>query len=204
MKELFFNIASKYATDALLPVQFWRELEKNYAQKKRYYHTLTHIESMLRLAEENRAAVEDWDVFALAIFYHDAVYQVLKSDNEEKSAALAESRLTQLGFSKDRIDACSALILATKTHQLSTNETCNLLLDIDLFVLGASWERYEEYAGQIRREYAIYPDFLYKPGRKKVLERFLERDFIFKTLAFRTRLEAQARGNLRREMTTLL
>lgn len=203
MKELFFSIASKYTTDASVLAQFWQELEKNYTPKKRHYHTLIHIKHMLRLAEENREAVEDWDVFVFAIFYHDVVYRVLKSDNEEKSAMLAEKRLTQLGLSKDRIALCSVLILATKTHQISTNSDCNLLLDLDLSILGASWERYEEYARQIRREYSVYPDFLYKPGRKKVLERFLERDFIFKTPAFRAKFEAQARGNLHREISTL-
>ncbi len=203
MKELFFSIASKYTTDASVLAPLWQELEKHYSQKKRHYHTLTHIENLLRLAEENRGAVEDWDVFVFAIFYHDVVYRVLKSDNEEKSAALAERRLTQLEISKARIARCSALILATKTHELSTNSDCNLLLDLDLSVLGASWERYEEYAAQIRREYAIYPDFLYKPGRKKVLERFLERDFIFKTPAFRAKFESQARGNLHMEISRL-
>ena len=203
MKELFFDIVSTCVADIADAEMLWQELEQCYAQKHRHYHTFRHLENMCRLALENRDRIAEWEAFLFAIFYHDAVYQVLKSDNEEKSAALAEKRLLQLGFPGDRIAVCKTWILATKHHRPSADATCNLFLDIDLAILGSEWEIYEEYARQIRREYAVYPDLLYNPGRKKVLGQFLERTFIFLTPEFQQRFEAQARENVRREIAML-
>jgi predicted metal-dependent HD superfamily phosphohydrolase len=203
MKNLFFQIAAKYTQNTSLFDQCWQELTKNYTHKSRHYHSIVHIENMLRLAEINKSKVEDWDTFVMAIFYHDAIYKVLKSDNEEQSALLFEKRMTQINFPISQITYGKELILATKHHQISENETTNLLIDIDLSILGADWEAYFEYTQQIRREYSIYPDLLYKPGRKKVLQRFLERDFIYKTEDFREKNEVQARGNLQKEIDLL-
>ncbi|MCC7245512.1 MAG: hypothetical protein IT269_07530 [Saprospiraceae bacterium] len=155
---------------------------------------------MLRLAHEYRADIADWETFVFAIFYHDAVYNVLKTDNEARSAALASKRLTQLGFPVRRIELCQNWIRATQKHELSDDPTCNLLLDIDLSVLGADWDIYLEYTRQVRREYAIYPDLIFIPGRRKVLEHFLQQDHIYKTPDFRTQSEARARENLQREL----
>lgn len=59
------------------------------------------------------------------------------------------------------------------------------------------------YTKQIRKEYSIYPDFLYKPGRKKVLEHFLQLENIFKTDYFKTKYEVQARKNIESEWRNL-
>jgi len=203
MKDLFLHAASPYEPDPTVLAPLWQELEKQYSQKKRHYHTLAHIENLLRLATDYSAMVQDWETFVFAIFYHDAVYNVLRSDNEEKSALLAEKRLTQMGFPAHRIAACQTLILATKTHAASANTDANLLMDADLSVLGADWDTYSAYAAQVRREYSIYPDLVYRPGRRKVLSKFLERDCIFKTPDFRSRLEAQARENIQLEISLL-
>jgi predicted metal-dependent HD superfamily phosphohydrolase len=42
----------------------------------------------------------------------------------------------------------------------------------------------------------MYPDFLYKPGRRKVLTHFLEMERIFKSDHFYQKYEEQARKNL--------
>ncbi|HET7178254.1 MAG TPA: hypothetical protein VFI14_00955 [Chryseosolibacter sp.] len=52
----------------------------------------------------------------------------------------------------------------------------------------------------MRREYSMYPDFLYRPGRRKVLQYFLDMERIFKTEEFASKFEKQARGNLEREL----
>jgi predicted metal-dependent HD superfamily phosphohydrolase len=94
------------------------------------------------------------------------------------------------------------MILATKEHQRSDDET-NLFTDADLSVLGADRETYLLYVQQIRAEYSIYPDILYNPGRKKVLEHFLNMENIFKTNEFRTKYESAARKNLEAEIRLL-
>ena len=49
----------------------------------------------------------------------------------------------------------------------------------------------------------FYPDLLYKPGRKKVLQHFLSMERIFKTEQFFSRFEDKARKNLLQEFETL-
>jgi predicted metal-dependent HD superfamily phosphohydrolase len=200
MKTLFYEITSKHNPNNLILDQLWQELHSNYTHKKRHYHAIAHIENMLRLANENKELIPDWETFVLAIFYHDAIYNVLKSDNEEQSALLAEKRLKQINYPIEHIEDCKKMILATKQHLESTDFATNLLLDIDLSILETDWEVYLNYTQQIRKEYSIYPDLLYKPGRKKVLEKFLERDFIFRTAGFRANFEEKARFNLRQEI----
>jgi predicted metal-dependent HD superfamily phosphohydrolase len=147
--------------------------------------------------------IEDFAALVFAIVYHDAVYNATKKDNEEKSAELARKRLTALSYPPQSVERVEAHILATKAHHKSEDNDTNLFTDADLSVLGAPWEAYQAYYQQIRKEYAIYPDLLYKPGRRKVLQHFLDLQAIFKTEAFHTRYEGQARENLFRELETL-
>ncbi len=203
MKQVFFAIASEFSSDSRLLETLWKEIEKHYCHKSRHYHNWDHLENMFQRASDSRPNVKDWEALVFAIFYHDLVYNVLKADNEEKSAALANKRLTQLQFPQDRRTLCIDHILATKRHEWSINPDTNLLLDADLSILGADWPAYQKYSEQVRKEYAIYPDLIYKPGRKKVLLKFLERDSIFKTPDFKAQFETQARHNIQQEMDRL-
>lgn len=94
------------------------------------------------------------------------------------------------------------MIRATKNHNPADEET-NLFTDADLSILGAAPEAYEQYTRQVRREYGLYPGFLYTRGRKKVLNHFLNMPRIFKTSGFYTRYEEQARKNLRSELEAM-
>jgi predicted metal-dependent HD superfamily phosphohydrolase len=66
--------------------------------------------------------------------------------------------------------------------------------------LGQPWGEYTQYAKNVRKEYAIYPDLLYNPGRRKVLNHFLSMERIFKTSHFFEKFEATARLNMSKEM----
>lgn len=140
---------------------------------------------------------------SLCCFYHDLVYDAKKQDNEEQSALLAEKRLTALSVPEAIISLCKEIILATKSHLVSANSDVNLFTDADLSILGKPWEQYEIYYKQIREEYSVYPDLLYKPGRRKVLKHFLAMERIFKTDVFREKYEKQARRNLGRELEVI-
>ncbi|MFB9862814.1 HD domain-containing protein [Rufibacter immobilis] len=195
--------ASVYSDDRPLLEQLWAELEQAYSATSRHYHTLAHLEAMLRLAEQYAADITAGAALSLAIFYHDAVYKATRSDNEEKSALIAQDRLQQLSVPAYERALVTEMILATKRHQFHQNPDVNLLLDFDLAILGASWDRYLLYSGQIRKEYSFYPDFLYHSGRKKVLRHFLEQESIFKTNHFKQQLEQSARSNLAQELQLL-
>ena len=93
--------------------------------------------------------------------------------------------------------------MATKLHGLNTDSDTNYFMDADLAILGADDDLYNLYTRQIRKEYKFYPDLLYKPGRRKVLQHFLQMDSIYKTSYFKDKYEWQARKNIKRELMDL-
>lgn len=199
----FFHILKSAGVSEELIWKSWEEIYIRYSESHRKYHTLIHLYYFLNRLKEFQNRISDWDTVLLALFYHDLIYDVKEKDNEEQSADISQTRLELFGYSKDRISLCKNLILATKTHESTQDETADIFTDCDLSILGAELKYYQKYSEQIREEYNIYPDELYKPGRKKVLEHFLSMDFIFKTKEYREKKEKQARENLSWELGTL-
>lgn len=185
-------------------LQLLHALLEAYAEPSRHYHNAAHIAAMLRQSDSCAELLQDKTVTDLAILYHDIVYDASRKDNEEASAGRAAAELKQSGVSDEQIVRVTDLILATKHHTADGPiNDLHYLLDFDLGVLGAAPHGYDAYADGIRKEYSMYPDALYNPGRKAVLTHFLEMEFIFKTPFFRERFEAQARVNLQREYDSL-
>lgn len=203
LKDRFETLCLNFSKDKNLIDVFWQEVEKKYSAKNRYYHNLQHLETLFKEIENVKAQIENFNNILFSIFYHDIIYDATSKLNEEKSADVAKERLETLGLNNEDLQQVYEQILATKSHQKSENEDTNFLLDADLSVLGKSDDAYLEYTKQIRKEYSIYPDFLYKPGRKKVLEHFLELENIFKTEYFRGKFEIQARENIESELRAM-
>jgi predicted metal-dependent HD superfamily phosphohydrolase len=111
--------------------------------------------------------------------------------------------MQQVSVSSDIIERCKNQILATKSHSKSTDSDTNYFTDADLSVLGQPWEIYRLYYKNVRKEYAIYPDFIYNPGRKKVIQHFLSMNSIFKTDYFYNQFEKVAKENLLKELSYL-
>jgi predicted metal-dependent HD superfamily phosphohydrolase len=203
LKEIFSNLLINYTTNSSLINELWDEVEKNYSGKKRHYHTLQHLENLLITLTEVKSEIQNWESILFTLFYHDIIYTALKSDNEENSALLAEKRMQQLSVSNDIIERCKNQILATKSHSKSTDSDTNYFTDADLSVLGQPWEIYSLYYKNVRKEYAIYPDFIYNSGRKKVIQHFLSMNSIFKTDYFYNQFEKVAKENLMKELSNL-
>ncbi|MFC3901560.1 Predicted metal-dependent phosphohydrolase, HD superfamily [Acinetobacter marinus] len=203
LKITFLSLLDRYTTDEVLKNQLWAEIETHYAEQGRHYHTLLHLEALLTHLNAVESNIACWDSILFCLYYHDMIYDVNRSDNEEKSAELATQRMTQLKISNEIIQLCRSHILATKSHQRSTNQDTNYFLDADLSILGQAWDVYSQYTAQIRQEYAIYPEKIYSAGRKKVVQHFLEMQRIYKTDYFYDRLEAQAKCNLQQELHLL-
>lgn len=142
----------------------------------------------------------EWNITIVALFYHDLVYNISRKDNEEKSAWRAAEVLQSMGVEPEKIHLCQEMIRATKAHLPHSAKAINYFTDADLAILGAPHVVYEEYTKNIRKEFGLYPDLLYKPGRKKVVQHFLNMSRIFKTDFFFQELEAQARANLAGEL----
>jgi len=201
--ETFKSLASRYTESIPLVEKLYTELVTHYSEKGRFYHNLDHLNSLLQQILPLADLIKDLDMVLFALYYHDVVYRILRKDNEEKSALFAEKALNTLNVKTTRIELCSKHILATKAHRVSDDSDTNFFTDADLAVLGQDWSAYKIYTEGVRKEYWIYPDIIYKPGRKKVVEHFLRMEKIYKTEPFSAKFEKQARLNLMRELEEL-
>ena len=203
LQQNFLSLLSNYTPNVHLMNELWTAIETPYTDKKRYYHSLQHLESLFveLIAIQNR--IEQWEVVLFSLYYHDVVYEPLRSDNEEKSAIFSEQHLQQLHVPTLQIERIKQQIIATKSHAANADMDTNYFTDADLSILGQNWATYSIYLQHIRKEYAILPDFIYNRGRKKVLEHFLAMPRIYKTDYFFRRLEQQARHNLQQEVMLL-
>lgn len=203
LKETFIKLLTNFTDDKSLTIDLWTEIEQNYSNKKRHYHTLSHLDNLLKQLLEVKDKIESWETVLFTLYYHDIIYNSLKSDNEEQSAKLAENRMKQINVPIQIIENCKNHILATKNHFDNSNSDTNYFTDVDLSVLGQDLETYKTYFQNVRKEYAIYPNLIYNPGRKKVLKHFLEMKRIYKTQFFFNKLEQRAKENLLTEFNTL-
>ena len=203
LKAIWSKLLSGYTDNDKRIDELWVEIENSYSTKKRHYHNLAHLSYMIDKAIKYKSQLKDLDTVLFSIFYHDIVYNTKRGDNEQKSADIAHDRLTKLGVPTAKITKCQHQIMATKNHEDNRDNDTNFLVDFDLAVLGDTFEVYRDYARKIRDEYSVYPDFLYRKGRKKVLQHFLTMDRIFKTDEFHENYELQARENLSAELEGL-
>jgi predicted metal-dependent HD superfamily phosphohydrolase len=181
----------------------WRELLTRYSEPWRAYHTLEHVLDCQHELDGCRSLASDPDAVEAALWFHDAVYDPRSSGNEEASAFLARDVLKRAGVTAARLERVERLILATRHAGVVEDDDGALVVDIDLAILGASEERFEQYERGVRLEYAWVPEPVFRLKRAELLEAFLCRTFLFTTQTFRTRLESQARTNLARSIERL-
>jgi len=168
-----------------------------YAEPHRHYHTLQHLGECLDAFARERAHAQRSGEVALALWFHDAVYDLHAHDNELRSADWARDALRAEGIDAAAAQRVHDLVMATKHDTQPADADARLLVDIDLSILGAPAERFAEYERQIRAEYAHVPPEVFEPRRRLILGHFLARDPLYQTPVMRARCEAQARTNLR-------
>lgn len=173
-----------------------------HAHPSRHYHNQTHVSECLAhlgSAVHLAHAVEEIEI---AIWFHDAVYDTRRSDNEARSAAWADRFLTRQGATEDQVERVVTMILATRSHQAETADA-RLMLDIDLGILGQPVEVFEAYDQAIRKEYHWLSHAQYRSGRVRVLKGFLDRAVIYQTESFAQRFEKAARDNIAAKIAEL-
>ena len=191
----------KYGASSSFITKAWDDIKEQYYGDDRYYHDLWHLETMFKEYDSVKANLQNADETAFSIFYHDFIYNPIRRDNEKRSAKRMRRILRKTNF--ENIDYCYQQILATKDHKPSEDRDTNYLLDMDLVILGKAPEDYLLYSQNVRKEYNVYPDVLYKSGRRKVLKDLLSRDYIYQTEQFRSNYEQQAKLNLQTELDSL-
>jgi predicted metal-dependent HD superfamily phosphohydrolase len=174
-----------------------------YSEEPRAYHSLAHIEHCLMELAQTRESDVDRDALEFAIWFHDAVYDTHAKDSEERSAALAREVARAAALPASFIDVVVRLILATRHTCSPTGLDEQLMVDIDLAILGQESARFDEYEQQIRVEYSWVPPAVYAEARVEILESFLARPSIYSTGSFQLKYEAIARENLARSIRQL-
>lgn len=180
-------------------------LEAAYAEPHRRYHSRAHIEACLNeLAAVPDLTEQDRRLLTWALWWHDAIYDPTRGDNEEASAELARRDLPALGATPEEVEEIARLVLLTKGHSVADGDRLGaLMVSIDLSVLGGDPAAYDAYAAGVRLEYAHVPEPVFRAGRARVMRHFLEAPVLYADHAFRARLEDKARANIAREIAAL-
>ncbi|WP_206245264.1 HD domain-containing protein [Novosphingobium terrae] len=145
----------------------------HHSEAHRHYHTLRHIDLMLRQLPVDHAHAPE---MIAATLFHDIIYDPTRSDNEELSLAMFQSAASRLATPKPLDEPLVfAMILATKSHHFRDDnpegEAINHLLKADLSIL---WhpdpQVYAWYAAGVRKEYAFVPEDRFQAARTKILQ----------------------------------
>jgi predicted metal-dependent HD superfamily phosphohydrolase len=193
----------------MLPSTLTDALRHRYVEPHRHYHTQQHIDVLLAELRVTPVPVHNRDVIEAAIWFHDAIYDTQRRDNEARSAELAVTQLRDAGWSSESIASVARLILATADHAsamdvLAAEPDAALFLDLDLSILGARPSVYDAYAKGVRQEFSWVNDDDYRAGRLGVLERFLGQSRLFRTDHYLGLFDIIACDNMQREQIALL
>ncbi|MCA6128742.1 hypothetical protein AI19_04210 [Thalassolituus oleivorans 4BN06-13] len=169
-----------------------------YNEPQRKYHTEQHLKECLSIFNDHRALAEEPAEIEMALWFHDAIYDIKATGgkNEDQSADWAVEELQKANVAPERVARIKDHILATKHSALPQGADQQLLVDIDLAILGAQPERFAEYEQQVRQEYRHVPRLIFNWKRKQILKAFLARSPIYATPELNARFEQQARQNL--------
>jgi predicted metal-dependent HD superfamily phosphohydrolase len=187
---------------AKAPANLLDDLMRRYAESHRAYHTMAHLQECFVQLGGVRDACEHPGEVEIALWFHDAIYDTQRYDSEDRSAQWADHAV-RAAASVVPAARIRDLVLATKHEVLPASADARVLVDVDLWILGAPEPRFDEYEAQVRKEYGWMPDDAYRKARGKILRGFLDRASIYSTPALYARCEARARTNLARSLARL-
>lgn len=186
------------------PLPYADNLLARWAEPQRRYHTTAHLAQVLDRVDTLAGHAADPDVVRLAVWFHDAVYRPDRTENEERSAALAERALAEAGVPGAATAEVARLVRLTVTHDPADGDTNGeVLCDADLAILAAAPKEYGTYAAQVREEYGFVPDDAFREGRAAVLRQLLGLPRLFRTPHGVAAWEPRARQNLTTELELL-
>ena len=197
--------------NAIMPAKvnaLWQDIAVRYNETQRAYHSLQHIQQLFLQFEQIKHHLNELHIIALALYYHDVIYDPRRSDNELKSAEYMVEAL-RCYLSAEQCQHIYALIMMTATHELhecldkDTVSDAAYLLDMDLSILGTPWSEYEVYAQAVRQEYRHIANEDYRTGRITVLQKLLSHPVLYLTAYYHNQFEVQARDNIKREISLL-
>lgn len=187
----------------------WQKIKQQYGQEHRSYHNLSHIHHCLNQLELVWQEPSDPFLISWALFFHDYFYDIGNNWNEFRSGIQSMCTARNAKLSLKFTIASGILVFATKNHQVTETpyalqKDLEILLDLDLAVLGKPWAQYDQtYRKPVRKEYESVPWKQFAERRRKILELFLKREKLYFRPFFHERYEKQARSNLEHEIERL-
>ncbi|MGW1542931.1 HD domain-containing protein [Streptomyces sp. NPDC002309] len=186
------------------PVPYADNLIARWQEPQRRYHTLTHLTAVLDHVDVLEEYADDADLVRLAAWFHDAVYLPDRSENEERSARLAERALPEAGLSEAGTTEVARLVRLTAGHAADDDDhNGRVLCDADLAILGSPPSVYAAYTAAVREEYGFVPSDAFRAGRAAVLRDLLALPRLFRTPHGVEHWEATARYNVTAELEIL-
>ncbi|MGW0465888.1 HD domain-containing protein [Streptomyces sp. NPDC003027] len=186
------------------PAPYGRNLLARWAEPQRRYHTVDHLRAVLDRIDEIPSGSAELELVRLAAWFHDAVYRPDRSENEERSATLAEKALTEAGLPARDVTEVARLVRLTITHDPAPGDTNGeILCDADLAILATDPDTYTGYATAVREEYAFVPDDTFREGRAAVLRQLLALPALYRTPYGAATWEMTARRNVEAELERL-
>ena len=178
-------------------------LVKLYQSPNRAYHNLWHIEDCLGTLDQLIINEPQAVQLELAIWFHDAVYEMDSgAENEDRSAELVSNFIGELKSVKYDLSLVPAIITKATKHPMMCYHTLEgdektlvgYLHDLDLQGLANS-EKFLLSDSRIRAEYAHVPNNVFWTKRREFFEKLLEGPiFVTKTFA---ECEMIARDNIK-------
>lgn len=175
-----------------------------YSEKHRFYHTTKHIDAMLKHFDEVKELAQRPNELELAIWFHDAIYKPYSKSNELDSAQWAKAFMLDGGGFESSAQRVYDLIMATEHDgEVKDHIDAQLMVDIDLTILGTPSHVYDAFEKHVRKEYRWVPYFIYRKKRKQLLKSFLLQKSIYHLAYFREKFEDNAKSNIKRAINTL-
>ena len=173
------------------------ELDARYGEPHRRYHTAAHIEHCLRCFDLAADRMDEPDAVEMALWFHDAVYDVPTQGNERRSAELFAARADGRGPERFRSKVYRLIMV---TEHCDSPETLDesFIVDIDLSGFGLPWDEFIRDSRAVREEFAHVPDAEFYSNQKKFIASLTARPAFCFTEFFRDRHEARARENMER------
>lgn len=177
---------------------------------RRHYHGLGHLAVLwtrhrrfsvgtpYRAARANR-------LIACAIAFHDTVYDVLRRDNEHRSALLWR-RYAPPDLSRAEVAWVAATIEATANHLAQHGDTTAAerlrlwVLDLDLTPLGESAVSFRRATRLLRAESRHVPEPVWNANRLAFLRKMQTAPALYRCPRLAAAFEEPARRNIAREV----
>ncbi len=122
-------------------------------------HTLHVVNAANEIAIAENISESDKEIILVAAWFHDTGFVESYKNHEDESKKIADTYLTKIGFSKEKIAKVLSCIDATKMPQKPKNKLDKILCDADLFHLGS--EDFSKRSSLLRTEWeALYDKHL--------------------------------------------